>query len=62
MAVGNLRFSPPFRRARQLTCGLDGFRAPGMMFGKMHLGYDYVDLLEDATVHLFDLARFLWAK
>ena len=60
MAVGNLRFSPPFRRARQLTGELDGFRAPGMLFGKMHLGYDYVDLLEDATVHLFDLARCLY--
>jgi predicted dehydrogenase len=24
----------------------------------MQLGYDYVDLLEDTTVHLYDLARF----
>ena len=24
----------------------------------MHIGYDYVDLLEGATVHLFDLTRF----
>ena len=62
MAVGNLRFSPPFRRARQLTGELDGFRAPGMLFGKMHIGYDNVDLLEDATVHLFDLARFFMGE
>jgi predicted dehydrogenase len=62
MAVGNLRYSPPFRRARQLVRDLEGFRAPGLLIGKMHLGYDYVDLLEDATVHLFDLARFFMGE
>ena len=58
MAVANLRFAPHFRRARLFLADLDGFRAPVVMRGKMDLGYDYVDLLEDATVHLFDLARF----
>jgi predicted dehydrogenase len=58
MAVANLRFAPPFLRARLILDDLDGFRAPVVMRGKMDLGYDYVDLLEDATVHLFDLARF----
>ena len=59
MAVANLRFSPPFRRAHQLTSSLAAFAAPGLLIGRMQLGYDYVDLLEDTTVHLYDLARFL---
>jgi predicted dehydrogenase len=59
MPVANLRFSPPFRRARQFVANLEGFSAEAVLLGKMHLGYDYVDLLEGATVHLFDLARFL---
>jgi myo-inositol 2-dehydrogenase/D-chiro-inositol 1-dehydrogenase len=58
MPVANWRFSPPVRRARQLVADGKGFRPPLMFIGKMHLGYDYVDLLEDATVHLFDLVRF----
>lgn len=58
MPVANLRFSPPFRRARELVGELAGFRSPAVLLGKMHLGYDYVELLEGATVHLFDLARF----
>ena len=62
MAVANLRFSPPFRRARQLTGSLASFGPPGLLLGRMHLGYDYVDLLEDATVHLFDLARFFMGE
>jgi predicted dehydrogenase len=59
MAVANLRFSPPFRRAHQLMSSLGAFVAPGLLLGRMQLGYDYVDLLEDTTVHLYDLARFL---
>jgi predicted dehydrogenase len=62
MAVANLRFAPPFRRARLILADLDGFRVPVVMRGKMDLGYDYVDLLEDATVHLFDLARFFMGE
>ena len=59
MPVANLRFSPPFRRARQFLSSLEGFSAERALLGRMHLGYDYVDLLEGATVHLFDLTRFL---
>jgi len=59
MPVANLRFSPPFRRARQFLANLEGFSAERVLLGKMHLGYDYVDLLEGATVHLFDLTRYL---
>ena len=59
MPVANLRFSPPFRRARQAAEEMPGLEGPKVLLGKMHLGYDYVDLLEDATVHLFDLTRFL---
>ena len=60
MPVANLRFSPPFRRARQFLSNLTGFSSERVLLGRMHgLGYDYVDLLEGATVHLFDLARFL---
>lgn len=58
MPVANLRFSPPFRRAHQAAEGLIGFREAGVLLGRMQLGYDYVDLLESATVHLFDLARY----
>jgi predicted dehydrogenase len=59
MPVANLRFSPPFHRARRFVASLPGFSAEKVVLGKMHLGYDYVDLLEGATVHLFDLTRFL---
>ena len=58
MPVANLRFSPPFRRARQFVASLQGFSTENVLLGKMHLGYDYVDLLEGASVHLFDLTRF----
>lgn len=57
LAVANLRFSPAHRRARQLiTAGT--IPDPGLLVAKMNIGYPYVDLLEDVTVHLFDLARF----
>jgi predicted dehydrogenase len=62
MAVANLRYAPPFRRARQLTGSLPSFGPPGLFLGRMQLGYDYVDLLEDATVHLYDLARFFMGE
>ena len=31
---------------------------PAMFCGKFNLGYDYVDLFESGTIHLFDLTRF----
>jgi predicted dehydrogenase len=58
MTVANKRFSPPYRRARQfIQNGL--ISNPTLFAGKFNLGYDYFDLLEDGTIHLFDIARFL---
>lgn len=57
MTVSNKRCSPPYRRARRFV--VEGpVENPVMFSGKFTLGYDYVDLLESGTVHLFDLARF----
>lgn len=58
MPVANLRFAPPLRRAREITRQLPAFHGAGVLVGRMHLGYDYVELLEGATVHLLDLARY----
>ncbi|MEZ4667441.1 MAG: Gfo/Idh/MocA family oxidoreductase [Anaerolineae bacterium] len=58
MAVANKRYSPPYRRAKQvLENGI--VPDPAMFVGKFNLGYDYVDLLESGTIHLFDLTRYL---
>jgi myo-inositol 2-dehydrogenase/D-chiro-inositol 1-dehydrogenase len=58
MAVANKRYSPPYRRAWQLI-EQGEVKNPTMLVGKFNLGYNYVDLFESGTVHLFDLARFL---
>jgi predicted dehydrogenase len=57
MAVANKRWSPPYRQAKRL---LDRgvVSDPALFAGKFTLGYDYVDLLESGTIHLFDLARY----
>jgi predicted dehydrogenase len=53
----NKRYSPPYAQARRLLA--DGSLArPSLYSAKFVLGYDYVDLLESGTVHVFDLARF----
>ena len=58
MTVSNKRYSPPYRRAKQFV--VDGpVNDPAMFCGKFNLGYDYVDLLESGTIHLFDVTRFL---
>ena len=58
MTVANKRYSPPYRRARKLI--VEGpVSNPAMLVGKFNLGYDYVDLLEAGTIHLFDIARYL---
>ena len=58
MTVSNKRYSPPYYRAKQLMdCG-GAFAEPAMFAGKFNLGYDYVDILEGGTVHLFDLVRY----
>jgi UDP-N-acetylglucosamine 3-dehydrogenase len=55
MTVANKRFSPPYRHAKKVV---EQWAAPAMFVGKFNLGYDYVDLLEGGTIHLFDLARY----
>lgn len=58
MSVANKRYSPPYRRAKKAI--LKGaVQNPALFAGKFNLGYDYVDLLESGTIHLFDLARYL---
>jgi predicted dehydrogenase len=57
MTVSNKRYCPPYRRARQFVSG-GPVNDPAMYVGKFNLGYDYVDLLEQGTIHLFDLTRF----
>ena len=58
MTVANKRCSPPYKRARRLLA--DGaIGKPSLFSGKFNLGYDYVDLLEAGTIHLFDLTLYL---
>ena len=58
MTVANKRCSPPYKRAHRLIEeGVIG--SPSLFSGKFNLGYDYVDLLEAGTIHLFDLTLFL---
>lgn len=58
MTVANKRYSPPYVRAkREITSGACG--NPALFSGKFNLGYDYVDILEGGTVHLFDICRYL---
>ncbi len=58
MTVANKRWSPPYRRAKGLV-SLDTFGKPALLAGKFNLGYNYIDLLEEGTIHLFDLTRYL---
>ena len=58
MAVANKRYAPPYRRAKELIdAGV--LHALSSFTGKFNLGYDYVDLLEAGTIHVFDLALHL---
>lgn len=59
MTVSNKRYSPPYYRAKQLLENDSKFINPAMFSGKFNLGYDYVDVLEGGTIHLFDIARYL---
>jgi predicted dehydrogenase len=57
MTVANKRYSPPYRRAKRFVT--DGpVSQPALFVAKFNLGYDYVDLFESGTIHIFDLARF----
>ncbi len=58
MTVANKRFSPPYRRAKALI-ERSAVANPALLVGKFNLGYDYVDLFESGTIHLFDLALYL---
>lgn len=58
MTVSNKRYSPPYRRAKRfITEG--SIADPALYVGKFNLGYDYVWLLEQGTIHIFDITRFL---
>jgi predicted dehydrogenase len=58
MTVANKRYSPPYRRARKFI--LDGpVKDPALYVGKFNLGYDYVWILEQGTIHIFDIMRYL---
>ena len=53
MTVSNKRYSPPYFRAKKLLP-----ERPAAFLGKFNLGYDYVDILESGTIHMFDLVRY----
>jgi predicted dehydrogenase len=58
MTVANKRYSPPYRRAKKFVS--EGpVSNPAMYVGKFNLGYDYVDIFESGTIHIFDITRFL---
>lgn len=58
MTVANKRYSPPYRRARKFI--VEGpVQNPALYIAKLNLGYNYVDLFESGTIHLFDMTRFL---
>jgi predicted dehydrogenase len=58
MTVANKRFSPPYRRAKKFV--VEGpVKNPALFVGKFNLGYDYIDLFESGTIHLYDLTRYL---
>ena len=57
MTVSQKRFTPPYLRAKKFVEG-GPVSNPALFVGKFNLGYEYVNLLEDGTVHLFDLVRY----
>jgi myo-inositol 2-dehydrogenase/D-chiro-inositol 1-dehydrogenase len=52
------RYAPAYAEARAVL-DRGELPHPSLFSAKFVLGYDYVDLLESGTVHIFDLARFL---
>lgn len=57
MTVSNKRYSPPYWRAKKIV--EDGpVNNPALFCGKFNLGYKYVNLLEDGTIHVLDLTRY----
>ena len=58
MTVANKRYSPPYRKARKFI--LEGpVKDPALYVGKFNLGYDYVWILEQGTIHILDITRYL---
>ncbi|MHB1000654.1 MAG: Gfo/Idh/MocA family protein [Armatimonadota bacterium] len=57
MTVSNKRYSPPYRRAKRFV-DEGPVSNPAMYAGKFNLGYDYVEIFEQGTIHLFDLTRY----
>jgi predicted dehydrogenase len=53
MTVSNKRYSPPYLCAKKILP-----KNPAMISAKFNLGYDYVDILESGTIHIFDLIRY----
>jgi predicted dehydrogenase len=58
MTVANKRYSPPYRRAKKFV-DQGPVSNPAMYVGKFNLGYDYVWILEQGTIHIFDITRYL---
>ena len=58
MTVANKRYSPPYFRAKKMIENGPVLN-PAMYIGKFNLGYDYVDILESGTIHIFDITRYL---
>ncbi len=58
MTVAMKRYSPPYRRAKEMISS-GTVANPALCVAKFNLGYEYVDLLESGTIHIFDLTRFL---
>ena len=58
MTVSNKRYSPPYRRAKRFI-DEGPVEDPALFAGKFNLGYDYVDMFESGTIHLFDIMRYL---
>jgi predicted dehydrogenase len=58
MTVANKRYSPPYRRAKRYID--DGpVSDPALYAAKFNLGYDYVWILEQGTIHILDITRYL---
>ena len=57
MTVSNKRYSPPYRKVKAMMEN-GTLVDPAMFVAKFNLGYDYVDILEGGTIHIFDLMRY----
>lgn len=58
MTVANKRYSPPYRRAKRFI-DEGPVTNPALYVAKFNLGYDYVWILEQGTIHIFDITRYL---